>query len=88
MLSHYAHSHTAFSTSLENLISPKVFLKSCIYIFSFVKPCCLCKPSSLVFGQAVRKQQMSVSNCFLILGFELHRLSADALLKSLLALGV
>lgn len=31
---------------------------------------------------------MPVSNCFLILGFELHMLSADALLKSLLALGV
>lgn len=50
-----------------------------------VEPHCLCKPSSLSFGQAVGKQEMS--NCFLILSFELHTVSAEAPLKSLLPPG-
>lgn len=64
----------------------KIFSKA--VFLSSREPWCLCKPSSLSFGGAVVKQEMSVSNCFLTLGFELHTLSAAAVLKPLLSLGV
>lgn len=69
-----------FRSLLPTKIPLKLFSKAVLVFPSLAARRCSCIPSALSFGQAVVTQEMSVSNCFLILGFELDTLSADVLL--------